>query len=168
MVSAEAIHDRRCQGAERWLPAGRFLSRYRGADMPLVAGAQAGRLAGMGLEVLSRADIGVRQYGADVAAVVKDHDGKRKLFLFSVKRGDLSRSEWNGGSDQALQPSLDEIRYVYHRSVAPEHKELPVVIVAVLGGIVPQSHSAMHEDRAVLTGHSCSPTHLYSDVLLAA
>lgn len=106
-------------------------------------------LTGMGLEVLSRADIGVRQYGADVAAVGKDHDGKRKLFLFSVKRGDLSRSEWNGGSDQALQPSLDEIRYVYHRSVAPEHKELPVVIVAVLGGIVPQKvaplvHGYMH------------------------
>lgn len=95
-------------------------------------------LTGMGLEVLSRADIGVRQYGADVAAVGKDDDGKRKLFLFSVKRGDLTRGEWNGRSDQALQPSLDEIRYVYHRSVAPEHKKLPVVIVAVLGGIVPQ------------------------------
>ena len=95
-------------------------------------------LTGMGLEVLSRATIGNRQYGADVTAVGKDEDGKRKLFLFSVKRGDLSRSEWNGGSDQALRPSLDEIRDAYMRTVAPEHKKLPVVIVLVVGGVVPE------------------------------
>lgn len=95
-------------------------------------------LTGMGLEVLSRPSVGVRQYGADISAVGKDDDGKRKLFLFSVKRGDLSRIEWNGESDQALRPSLDEIRDAYLRSVAPEHKRLPVVIITVVGGIVPE------------------------------
>lgn len=95
-------------------------------------------LTGMGLEVLSRPTIGVRQYGADISAVGKDEDGLRKLFLLSVKRGDLSRTEWNGDSDQALRPSLDEIRDAYVRSVAPEHKKLPVVIIAVVGGIVPE------------------------------
>lgn len=95
-------------------------------------------LTGMGLEVLSRPTIGVRQYGADISAVGKDEDGLRKLFLLSVKRGDLSRTEWNGDSDQALRPSLDEIRDAYVRSVAPEHKKLPVVIIVVVGGIVPE------------------------------
>lgn len=95
-------------------------------------------LTGMGLEVLSRPTIGVRQYGADISAVGKDEDGLRKLFLLSVKRGDLSRTEWNGDSDQALRPSLDEIRDAYVRSVAPEHKKLPVVIITVVGGIVPE------------------------------
>ena len=96
-------------------------------------------LTGMGLEVLSRAKTGVRQYGADIAAVGKDEGGKRKLFLFSVKRGDLSRNEWNGPSEQALRPSLDEIRDAYVRTVAPQHKKLPVIIVLVVGGIVPEN-----------------------------
>ena len=110
-------------------------------------------LTGMGLEVTSRAAIGVRQYGADVAAVGLDEDGIRKLFLFSVKRGDLTRSEWNGASDQALRPSLDEIRDAYIGTIAPEHGDLPVVIVAVLGGIVHQGvqaqvHGYMREKEA--------------------
>ena len=39
---------------------------------------------------------GTRQYGADVIAVGPDTDGVRKLFLFSIKRGDLTRQEWDG------------------------------------------------------------------------
>lgn len=96
-------------------------------------------LTGMGFQVLSRAAIGIRQYGADIAAVGNDDDGNRKLFLFSVKRGDLTRNEWNGGSEQSLRPSLDEIRDAYMSTVAPEHRDLPVVIVAAMGGIVHQA-----------------------------
>lgn len=93
-------------------------------------------LTAMGLEVLSRPMVGTRQYGSDVAAVGDDEDGVRKLFLFSIKRGDLNRREWDGDSDQALRQSLNEIRDAYLAGVAPEHRGLPVVIVITIGGIV--------------------------------
>jgi hypothetical protein len=93
-------------------------------------------LTAMGFEVLSRPMTGTRQYGADIAALGDDVDGTRKLFLFSVKRGDLNRTEWNGASDQALRPSLDEIKDAYLNSVAPEHAGLPVVVVIAIGGLI--------------------------------
>ncbi len=93
-------------------------------------------LTAMGFEVLSRPMVGTRQYGADIAAVGDDTDGVRKLFLFSVKRGDLNRTEWNGASDQALRPALDEIKDAYLNGVAPEHEGLPVVIVIAIGGVI--------------------------------
>lgn len=93
-------------------------------------------LTAMGFEVLSRPMVGTRQYGSDVAAVGIDDDDMRKLFLFSIKRGDLNRREWDGDSDQALRQSLNEIRDAYLAGVAPEYRGLPVVIVITIGGIV--------------------------------
>ncbi|HYD12880.1 MAG TPA: hypothetical protein VEC11_08535 [Allosphingosinicella sp.] len=93
-------------------------------------------LTAMGMEVLSRPMLGTRQYGSDVAAVGTDDDGVRKLFLFSIKRGDLNRREWDGDSDQALRQSLNEIRDAYLAGVGPEHRGLPVVVVITVGGIV--------------------------------
>lgn len=109
-------------------------------------------LTAMGLEVLSRPMTGTSQYGADVVAVGTDADGIRKLFLFSIKRGDLNRTEWNGASDQALRPSLDDIKDAYLNSVAPEHEDLPVVICITVGGIVlenvlPRVNGYMRESR---------------------
>ncbi len=95
-------------------------------------------LTGMGFEVVSRPMTGTRQYGADVIAIGNDADGIRKLFLFSIKRGDLTRREWNG-HDQALRPSLEEIRDVVLRNRAPDHRDLPVVICITLGGVVPEN-----------------------------
>lgn len=93
-------------------------------------------LTAMGFEVVSRPMVGTRQYGSDVAAVGVDDDGVRKLFLFSIKKGDLNRREWDGDAEQALRPSLNEIKDVYLSGVAPEHEGLPVVICITLGGIV--------------------------------
>lgn len=93
-------------------------------------------LTAMGFEVLSRPMVGTRQYGSDVAAIGVDDDGVRKLFLFSIKRGDLNRREWDGDSDQALRQSLNEIRDAYIAGVAPRHRGLPVVVVITVGGIV--------------------------------
>jgi hypothetical protein len=95
-------------------------------------------LTGMGFEIVSRPMTGTRQYGADVIAVGPDADGVRKLFLFSIKRGDLTRQEWDG-SDQALRPSLNEIKDVVLAERAPEHRGLPVVICITLGGVVPEN-----------------------------
>lgn len=66
-------------------------------------------LLAMGHEVISRPKIGVRQYGVDVASVGIDEDGIKKVFLFTIKEGHLARNDWNGGSSQAVKPSLDEI-----------------------------------------------------------
>ncbi|MGH6613667.1 hypothetical protein [Sphingomonas sp.] len=92
-------------------------------------------LTAMGFEVISRPMIGTRQYGADVAAIGVDEDGVRKLFLFVIKKGDLTREEWDDSS-QAVRPSLNEVRDAYLSGVAPEHKALPVVVCITVGGIV--------------------------------
>src|SRR5260370_41440790 len=96
-------------------------------------------LSELGFHVISRPAIGVAQRGVDIAAIGKDDDGIRKLFLFSVKAGDLTRSEWDTGV-QALRPSLNEIldEYIPNR-IPPQYKELTVVICLVVGGIVQQA-----------------------------
>ena len=96
-------------------------------------------LSELGFHVISRPAIGVAQRGVDIAAVGKDEDGDRRLFLFSVKAGDLTRAEWNTGV-QALRPSLDEILDDYiPNSIPPQYKKLKVVICMVVGGIVQQA-----------------------------
>lgn len=95
-------------------------------------------LTSMGWEVVRRPTKGPRQYGADVIAVGTDKDSVRKLFLFSIKRGDLTRQEW-AGTEQALRQSLDEIKDVVLGERAPEHQGLPVVICITLGGVVPEN-----------------------------
>lgn len=92
-------------------------------------------LSEMGYTVLSRPSRGTRQYGVDVAAIGPAGDGR--LFLFSIKRGDLTRAEWDGDSSQALRPSLNEIRDVYLPAHVPqEHRARPIVICLCFGGDV--------------------------------
>ena len=78
----------------------------------------------MGLVVYSRPGRGTRQDGVDVAAVGSLDGGPEKVYLFSIKAGDLSRKEWNGDSIQSLRPSLDEIidSYIANR-ISPEHRK---------------------------------------------
>lgn len=96
-------------------------------------------LSELGYNVISRPMIGTRQYGVDVAAVGEDKDGEHKLFLFSVKQGDLTRADWEG-TPQALRPSLDEIRTIYLRLRVPkEYQNLKTVICICFGGEVRQN-----------------------------
>jgi hypothetical protein len=98
-------------------------------------------LASMGLEVLYRAQEGVRQFGVDVAATGPDADnnGKETLFLITVKPGDFDRAVWDDGSPQAVRPSLNEIIDVYLEShIAPEHQRLCKKIVVCFGGDMKQ------------------------------
>ncbi len=100
-------------------------------------------LSELGYDVISRPSVGTRQYGVDIAAVGRDDDGERKLFLFSVKQGDLTRGDWDG-TPQALRPSLNEIREVYLRlRVARQHQKLKVVICLCFGGDV---HEAVQDN----------------------
>ncbi len=101
-------------------------------------------LSELGYVVFSRPSVGTRQFGVDVAAI--GPLGDDRVYLFSVKSGDLTRSEWNGVSDQALRPSLDEIldAYIPHH-LPPEHSGKPVVICPCFGGEVREAaHEAFH------------------------
>ena len=84
-------------------------------------------LLAMGIEPLSKAQVGVRQNGVDIAARGLDPDDDiDKLFLLTVKQGDLSRKNWDGGTAQALRPSLNEILDVYlNKYIDEEHQNLP-------------------------------------------
>lgn len=100
-------------------------------------------LSEMGFTVYSRPSRGPRQYGVDVAAVGTADDGTRKVYLFSVKQGDLNRQDWDG-TPQALRPSLNEIRDAYIPARIPaEYQNLGVVICLVFGGDIKE---AVHQE----------------------
>ena len=91
-------------------------------------------LSELGFTVLSRPGRGTTQFGVDVAAVGADDDNVRKLFLFSIKQGDLTREEWDAPL-QGLRSSLNEIRDAYLKSRVPKrYAALPVVICICFGG----------------------------------
>lgn len=105
-------------------------------------------LTELGFTVYSRPARGTRQYGVDVAAVGRGSDGVQRVHLFSVKSGDLGRTEWNTASPQSLRPSLDEILDVYVTSrIPPEYAELPIVICMCFGGAIDE------QVRAEVTGY---------------
>lgn len=97
-------------------------------------------LLAMGLEALNRPQVGVRQYGVDIPAVgVDPADGRRKLFLITVKQGDINRDVWDTSGKQAVRPSLHEILDIYLRShVQPDHTLLPKKVILATGGDMKQ------------------------------
>jgi len=91
-------------------------------------------MAAMGHQVVYRPKKGPRQYGVDVASVGIDSDGKKKLFMWLIKRGDLGRNEWEGGP-QKVRESINEVSDVYIRNfIAPEHKQLSRKLLIVTNG----------------------------------
>lgn len=93
----------------------------------------------MGLRVFSRPSVGGRQYGVDVGAFGRmDDDKQERVYLFTVKPGDLTREAWQG-SVQSVSASLDEIVKTYRPTHLPtEFRGKPVVIVVCIGGTVRQ------------------------------
>ena len=97
-------------------------------------------LSQMGLDVFSKPGLGGRQYGVDVAAIGSIDGKDETVYLFSVKSGDLNRIEWNGGSVQALRPSLDDILDTYIPTHLPvEHKDKPIEICLCFGGVIKET-----------------------------
>lgn len=96
-------------------------------------------LLAMGFDLLSRPGIGSRQYGVDLSAIgIDPKDQTEKLFLLTVKEGDLTRSNWDSGKN-AVRPSLNEIQDSYLRTrVRPEHESLPKKIILATGGELKQ------------------------------
>ena len=94
-------------------------------------------LSELGFTVLSRPGRGTRQAGVDVAAIGPDEDdaGRRKLFLFTIKPGDLQRRDWDDGTPQAIRPSLNEILDSYIETRIPkQHQDLEIAICICMGG----------------------------------
>lgn len=93
-------------------------------------------LSELGFTVYSKPRRGTLQRGVDIAAIGEDDDGERKVFLFSVKKGDLTRQDWDG-TPQAMRASLNEICDVYVRNRIPaKYKDLKIIICLAFGGDV--------------------------------
>ncbi|MCF6156462.1 MAG: hypothetical protein E3K36_14755 [Candidatus Brocadia sp.] len=92
-------------------------------------------LSQLGLNVYSRPRRGTRQDGVDVAAVGSLDGGTEKVYLFSIKPGDLTRSSWDGDAVQSLRPSLNEILDAYTPNRLPnEHRDKDIVVCLCFGG----------------------------------
>jgi hypothetical protein len=97
-------------------------------------------LINMKILPLNRAETGGRQDGVDIPAIGNDpEDGRRKLFLFTAKCGDITRQEWDAAPN-GIRASLNEILEGYLRTrVRPGHAKLPKKIVLVTGGVLKQN-----------------------------
>lgn len=97
-------------------------------------------LSELGYTVLSRPSIGTRQYGVDIAALgPPDAAGKQRLYLFSLKQGDLTRADWDG-TPQALRSSINDIIDVYVPTrIPPAHRTRDVVICLCFGGEIQEA-----------------------------
>lgn len=104
-------------------------------------------LSQLGLNVYSRPRRGTRQDGVDVGAVGSLDGGPEKVYLFSIKPGDLTRSDWDGQSAQSLRPSLNEVLDAYIPNRLPaEHRGKDIAICIAIGGDVQE------QVRPALTG----------------
>lgn len=109
-------------------------------------------LSELGFTVYSRPGRGTLQRGVDIAAVGKDDDGERKVFLFSVKAGNLTRQDWDG-TPQALRSSLNEIKDIYIGNRIPaKYRGLKIVVCLAFGGDVQE------QVREALTGYEAGNT----------
>ena len=92
-------------------------------------------LSQMGLNVFSRPGKGTSEKGVDVAAVGGLDGGNGKIYLFSVKSGELNRKSWDGDPLKALRPSLNQILDAYIPTRLPhEHQGKEIVICLCFGG----------------------------------
>jgi hypothetical protein len=97
-------------------------------------------LAMMDLNVFSKPSIGTRQYGVDVAAFGRIDSKPEKVYLFSIKGGDLGRKDWNSGREQDLQPSLNDIITTYIPTHLPSmYQNKPIEVCICFGGNLKES-----------------------------
>jgi hypothetical protein len=107
-------------------------------------------LSEMDINPISTIQKGVRQFGVDVPAVgIDPDDGKRKLFAFVIKRGDIGRGKDWTGETNSVKPSIEEAFELYFTKMVPEeHKHLDKKVVLVTSGLLKQELTV---DWAALT-----------------
>jgi hypothetical protein len=81
---------------------------------------------------------GPRQHGVDIAAIGKDDDDIKKLFIITVKCGDINRKVWDGDQN-AVRQSLDQIQETFIYNLTPSQKRLPIKIVVATNGYMDQT-----------------------------
>jgi hypothetical protein len=102
-------------------------------------------LSQLGLNVFSRPGRGTRQDGVDVGAVGSLDGGPEKVYLFSVKPGNLTRRSWDGDSLQSLRSSLNEIidSYIPNRLPTEHHSKNIVICIGIGGDVQEQVRSQL-------------------------
>lgn len=93
----------------------------------------------MDIEPKSRPQRG-RQYGVDIMGVgIDPDDNVKKLFILTVKQGDLNRRNWDS-NENAIRASLNEIFEVYIPNlINEEEKKLPKKVIVAFNGIMEQT-----------------------------
>lgn len=96
-------------------------------------------LVGMKFTTISRPMKG-RQFGVDISAVgIDPDDGIKKVFLFAVKQGNLTRTTWDGGVN-AIRSTLNQIKDTYvTTSLTKRLKKLPIKIIVCANGVINQN-----------------------------
>ncbi|GGG24754.1 hypothetical protein GCM10011344_26800 [Dokdonia pacifica] len=95
-------------------------------------------LISRGITPISKPQKG-RQYGVDIAAIGNDTDGIKKIFLITVKQGNIRRSVWDTGPNSVRQ-SLNDIRETFiNISLTSSQKKLPKKIILATNGELEQT-----------------------------
>lgn len=80
-----------------------------------------------------------RQFGVDISAIGNDSDGIKKVFLFAVKQGNITRNIWDSNPN-SIRQTLNEILDVYIPKILTENqKTLPKKIIVATNGVLEQT-----------------------------
>ena len=95
-------------------------------------------LSQIGMNILTYPQRGTSQRGVDVAAVGRmPEDKEEKVYLLSIKPGNLTHALWDGPGAQSLRASLNQILDAYIPGrILSEHKKKPIKICLCIGGTI--------------------------------
>ncbi|XCF07841.1 hypothetical protein ABI125_08255 [Tamlana crocina] len=93
-------------------------------------------LLGMKFTTISKPQRG-RQFGVDISAIgIDPDDGIKKVFLFAVKQGNLTRTTWDGDVN-AIRSTLNQIKDTFiPTSLTKTQKKLPIKIIVATNGSI--------------------------------
>lgn len=81
---------------------------------------------------------GARRRGVDIEAIGLDNEKVKRLYIITVKQGDLDRKTWDQDQN-AVRQSLDQIIETHLRLLNSKLKKLPCTIVVATNGEIKQT-----------------------------